>query len=566
MSDGSDGSDGDGTLIAGRYRLDSRVGSGAMGVVWRAVDVRLDRTVAVKQLLLPPGLNDTETEKARQRAFREGRIAARLQHPNAISVYNVADHEGHPVLVMEYLPSRSLSDVLGERGTLPPQDVARFGAQVAAALTAAHEAGVIHRDVKPGNVLLADDGTAKITDFGISRAAGDITVTSTGLLAGTPAFLSPETARGAEPGPAADVFSLGATLYAAVEGRPPFENPGNEIAMLHLVASGKVIPPRQAGVLDGPLRAMLHPEPHARPAMADVESSLHAVAEGRPVEPPTLPATPARPATRVDLQPAAVAAVPAPSSPPGAAPGPPAAHTTQHAPHPPSGQPAAPAESRGGWSRARVVTTALAVLAAAAVGILVAELLVSGSGEDDSAGASPPATGASAVTTAAGESQGDSAASQTTTSAQSPPSSPSAESQTASPQELEQAVADYYALLPGDVDQAWERLGPGLREQGKDSYRGFWSGVDQIVISGGPNAVGENTVEVTLDFLMPDGDVIREVHRLGTLARDGQVLIDTDETVSIVDLGAADSGGSGDGEDDGDNDGDEDGDGDGDDG
>ncbi|WP_019814844.1 serine/threonine-protein kinase, partial [Saccharomonospora saliphila] len=298
MTDGArTGDDGHG-LIAGRYRLDDRIGSGAMGVVWRALDIRLDRTVAVKQLLLPPGLDDTEADRARQRAFREGRIAARLQHPNAISVYNVADHGTQPVLVMEYLPSRSLAAILDERGTLPVTEAAHIGAQVAAALTAAHGAGVVHRDVKPGNILLAGDGTAKITDFGISRAAGDITVTSTGLFAGTPAYLAPETARGVEPDAAADVFSLGACLFAAVEGRPPFDDPGNEIAMLHAVASGKIVPPARAGILTSSLRAMLRPDPEDRPVMAVVERQLRVVADG--VEPPEdafdLPTRPSTPA------------------------------------------------------------------------------------------------------------------------------------------------------------------------------------------------------------------------------------------------------------------------------
>lgn len=383
MSEGV--SEGEQPLVEGRYRLKSRIGSGAMGIVWRAVDERLDRTVAVKQLLLPPGLNEVETEKARQRAFREGRIAARLQHPNAISVYNVAEHDGHPVLVMEYLPSRSLSAVLEERGTLPPVEIARIGAQVATALAAAHAAGVIHRDVKPGNILLGEDGTAKITDFGISRAAGDVTVTSTGLLAGTPAFLSPEAARGADPGPASDVFSLAATLYAAVEGRPPFDSAdGNEIAMLHAVATGRVVPPRHAGPLTTQLGWMLSGEPTARPTMAQVEQALRAVAAGQgpPVpatEPPTMPASPA---------PVPVPA-PTPATPPPVNPA--TAHRpastrldlrpSQQPPPPPVApaarpMPAAPPRPRpGGQSASRLAIAALAVLAAIAVGILVSELL-----------------------------------------------------------------------------------------------------------------------------------------------------------------------------------------------
>jgi len=175
-----------GELLAGRYRLVSRVGTGAMGVVWKAHDERLHRVVAVKQLLAA-SMSDVEAEEANRRALREGRITARLHHPYAIAVYNVAEHDGTPYLIMEYLPSQSLSTVLAEQGPLPPAEVARIGSQIAAALVAAHEAGIVHSDIKPGNVLLAADGIAKITDFGISRAVGDGTGTATGILGGTPA-------------------------------------------------------------------------------------------------------------------------------------------------------------------------------------------------------------------------------------------------------------------------------------------------------------------------------------------------------------------------------------------
>jgi len=272
-------------LVAGRYRLDRQIGSGAMGVVWRAHDERLDRTVALKELLMQPGLDEEEAERARARAMREGRIAARLQHPHAISVYDVALDHGTgageqvvPWLVMEYLPAPSLATVLAEHGALPPHEVARIGWQVAAALTAAHQAGIVHRDVKPGNVLLGQDGTVKITDFGISRASWDATVTRTGMLAGTPAYFAPEVARGELPGSPSDVFSLGSMLYVAVEGEPPFGLDDNTLALLRTVAEGRVRPPLRAGPLSTVLMQLLADDPAARPAMPDVVAALSAIA------------------------------------------------------------------------------------------------------------------------------------------------------------------------------------------------------------------------------------------------------------------------------------------------
>jgi serine/threonine protein kinase len=259
-----------------------------MGVVWRAEDERLARTVAVKQLLTHPGLTDTQAEDVRRRAMREARTAARLQHRNAISVFDVAEHDGNPWLILEFLRSRSLSAVLADDGALPVDEVAKLGAQIASALAAAHDAGIVHRDVKPGNVLLDDDGLAKITDFGISRTIDD-TTTQTGMVAGTPAYLAPEVARGQSPGRESDVFSLGATLYHALEGSPPFGTNNNALALLHAVASGNVPPPRSAGMLTPVLMSMLAPEPADRPTMRGVAAALADVDTRRLDEQRTVP-------------------------------------------------------------------------------------------------------------------------------------------------------------------------------------------------------------------------------------------------------------------------------------
>ena len=261
-------------LVADRYRLVRLIGRGGMGAVWEGRDERLDRSVALKVLDPEPGSRDEPAELVAGRAMREARLAARLKHRHAVTVYDVVEHDGQPCLVMELVPSQPLSEILHELGTLHEQEVATLGAQVASALAAAHAAGVVHRDVKPANILVADDGTARISDFGIAHAFGDTTLTSTGMLTGTPAYLAPEVARGGESGFASDVFSLGSTLYAALEGRPPFGEGPNPIGLLHRVASGRMEPPQHAGALTPLLTRMLSTDPEARPTMAEVAEQL----------------------------------------------------------------------------------------------------------------------------------------------------------------------------------------------------------------------------------------------------------------------------------------------------
>lgn len=289
----------DGRLIAGRYRLQRRVGVGGMGEVWQALDESLGRVVAVKPLAPAPGSSDEEAARAKERAMREGRIAARLQHPGAVTVYDVAEDGGRPVLVMEYVPGENLAELIARRGTLPADEVARIGAEVGAALAAAHAAGIVHRDVKPANILITEGGQAKITDFGIARARGDVTVTATGLLVGTPAFLAPEVARGAEPSPTSDVFSLGATLFTALEGRAPFGDGDNAMAVLHAVAGGQAVTRVDQSPVSDVVEHMMRPDPARRPTMAEAAERFHALAAGhRPPAP-----------TRVDMRP--LPAVPA---------------------------------------------------------------------------------------------------------------------------------------------------------------------------------------------------------------------------------------------------------------
>ncbi|MET1075388.1 MAG: serine/threonine-protein kinase [Umezawaea sp.] len=276
--------------VGGRYLLLGELGAGAMGVVWRARDELLHREVAVKQLKLPD-VDPAARELARTRAMREARIAARLQHPNAIAVYDVAVEDGLPWLVMEYLPSQSLAAVLADRGALPPAEAARIGGRIAAALAAAHKACIVHRDVKPGNVLIGHDGTVKLTDFGISKAVGDGTLTEAGMISGTPAYLPPEVARGESPDARSDMFSLGATLYAMTEDRSPYGPTDNNLGLIYRAATGQIDRPLRSGPLTGPMTRLLATDPALRPTAAELVGLL-ANATGTPKPPVGAPPPP----------------------------------------------------------------------------------------------------------------------------------------------------------------------------------------------------------------------------------------------------------------------------------
>ncbi|MEV4237480.1 serine/threonine-protein kinase [Nocardia sp. NPDC050408] len=541
-------------LIAGRYRLTDPIGTGAMGVVWRATDVRLRRTVAVKQLVLAPGLSRSQALEAKLRAMREGRIAARLHHPNAITVFDVAEEDGQPWLVMEYMNAPSLAAKLAGKRTLEPTEVARIGAQAAGALAAAHDAGIMHRDVKPANLLVGDDGTVKITDFGISRAVGDVTVTATGFLAGTPAYLAPEVARGENPEPASDVFALGSTLYAAVEGSPPFGEGDNALAVLHAAARAQIPPPQHAGELGPVLMRLLSASIDGRPNMREAKEALEAVAAGRtpalvttPTMTKVLPA-PGADATTV-LNKSGGAAEDATQVVPLAGPAAPA-RTVAPPPAPPKSGGTLPG---GGGEQSRGRLVAVAAAAAVAVLVLVA-VIVSSLNNDDKGGSAvgsttpTPAPTSSETgpessiaiqpgqpeqqaptTTAAPTTQPSTTVAPTSStkpSTTAPPTTTTTQFGPATPDRISQFVYGYYGMLPGNVQGGWSELTTSYQAQtgGFGSYSQFWSTVRSVSVSGvAPN--GENRAVVSLTYNLKNGSTSSENRWIQVVSDNGRLLI-----------------------------------------
>lgn len=280
---------GQGCLLDGRYRLSAVIGRGGMGVVWRARDELLCRDVAVKELVWPAHLAEAEKKAACRRAIREAKVAARLNHRSVIRIFDVVQEDGCPWIVMELLPYGSLRDLIRERGTLTPAQAAWVGLGILAALRAAHAAGIVHRDVKPANILVGPDRVV-LTDFGIARAIAPSETTTFGGLVGSPSYMAPERARGGQSGPAEDLWGLGASLYAAVEGRGPFDQGGGALASLLAVVADEPVPAARAGPLLWPvIEGLLRKDPAKRLNAAQAERMLRRVvapASARAVRPP----------------------------------------------------------------------------------------------------------------------------------------------------------------------------------------------------------------------------------------------------------------------------------------
>ncbi|MGP3990960.1 serine/threonine-protein kinase [Streptomyces sp. 3N207] len=273
----------EGRLIGGRYRLTEQIGRGGMGTVWRVQDEVLGRQVALKRLHSQPQLSDADLATLYERMRREARSAACIVHPNVVVVHDVVDDSGQPCIVMEYVPAVTLGDLLKEKGTLPPEEAARIGLGMVAALRAAHAAGVLHRDVKPGNVMLGAEGRVVLTDFGIAMTADASTLTKTGETVGSLPYMAPERIRGQKPGPASDLWALGATLYQAVEGRPPFHR-DTAMEVAYAIAVDPLEPVKRAGPLAPLIESLLLKDPDQRPSAELTEQALRAARSGGSTE------------------------------------------------------------------------------------------------------------------------------------------------------------------------------------------------------------------------------------------------------------------------------------------
>ena len=551
-------------LIAGRYKVLRAIGRGGMGTVWLCRDEVLGREVAVKQIGALPGDSATETK----RAMREARSAAALNHPNAVAVYDVADHEGLPWLVMEYVEGQTLADEISHDGRLSPQRVADIGAQLAGALARAHERGVVHRDIKPGNVLIDKAGRPKISDFGIARGHGDEQLTQIGFITGTPGYLSPELARGGDPHPASDVWALGATLYTAVEGRPPYEPRSNPIALLRTIAAERPRSMAHAGALGPAIDAMMLEDPARRWDMATSAKRLGRIARTitavipRPdpvgsspliestqamqstralaVPPPVVAKSVAAVALAASRRPVVAAQVPVAAA---ASPEPvavarvaPVVKTAMAAPpHDPPGVVGEPVvvPSHDKRSGQRWLPLVLVALLAVGLGVLFLSQLGGQSGTNPPSIAAPAVTTSTTSTTSAITPPRPSAI-VSPTPTQTLPATTSAPptvtvAPTASAQGLDGFLKSYYSQVTSNTSLTWGQLSPRMQQAagGRAGYDGFWQTIASVVVSQTrPNASGTSAT-ANLTFTRKNGTVSSELDQFTFVTQGTGHLIDS---------------------------------------
>ncbi len=473
------------TRVAGRYTLDREIGRGGSGAVWLGRDDVLGRQIAVKRIGLPPGALEADV----QRAQREAHLSARVIHPNVVAVYDFVEDGDLHWLVMEYVDGPNLAQIVRDRGALPPDEAARILGRVADALAAAHAVDVVHRDVKPSNVLVGSDDVVKLSDFGIARAVADAALTQTGLVTGSPAYLSPEVATGATATPASDVWSLGATMFHVLAGQPPYkagDDPGSILGALYRIAHEEPPRLRTAGWLGPLLEMTMTRDPASRPTMAEVADYLHArngTTSEQPVMPPIAapePTTPYPSSGTKAFAPAPAVATPAPR------PATPATAATAAAPS----------------ARSRLVPAAV-VGGVVLVLLAVLGLFLLAGGDDD------PGTASDGTSQDTGGSEG----SDSPDDATSDDAGPTAD-------ELEQFATSYVETASSNPSAGFQQLTADYQEQ-SPNYADFWGSVSNpriLQVSAEPDALrvtyrytyllrgeGKRTETVTLQ-LVEEGD------------------------------------------------------------
>ncbi|WP_210440549.1 serine/threonine-protein kinase [Nocardioides xinjiangensis] len=465
-------------MIAGRYRLEREIGRGGSGTVHLAVDEVLGRPVAIKRIGLLPGSDDVELE----RAEREARLAAALNHPHVVSVFDLVDEQGVRWLVMEYVDGQTLGERVRAPGPLEPAEAAMLLAQTADALVEAHARGIVHRDVKPSNIMIAG-GAAKLNDFGIARSADDPSLTQTGLVTGSPAYLAPEVASGSSATPASDVWSLGATLYHAVTGRPPYDVGDNLIGALYKIVHED--PPRlpDEHPVAGLLSVMMNRDADARWPMPRVRDELARVARGERSAVVPAAAPTARRATGV-LSPAEVA--------------PTTAGARRSGPR--------RSGTRWGWI---VAAAAMAVAAVVAAYVLAGRGTPEALADDD---------GGTPQTTTPSETSGTSSA----TGSASPPVTAQD-----TREEMDAFIASYLATVTTDPRAGFEQLTPEFQEAsgGYEGYLGWWGRVRSASLAEVRSDPSDLTVGYTVDYVMKSGERSTQQVRLQLERRDDRLLI-----------------------------------------
>lgn len=490
-------------VIGGRYSREQVIGRGGMGAVWAGRDELLGRPVAIKRLGGQVGVETTDAE----RAEREARIAARIVHPNVVAVFDLVDADDGLWLVMEHVAGSPLSDRIKAAGRLTPDETAALLAQAAEALTAAHAAGVVHRDVKPSNILVTEDGIAKLSDFGIARAEQDPSLTATGLVTGSPAYISPEVASGRPASAASDVWSLGATAFHALTGHPPYDVGDNVLGALYRIVHEEPPVLEGGGWLAPLVRGTMVQDPSARWSMTQVGDFLHAGPGHSPqVSVPVAVSTPG---------PAPHSSALGAGDPPGGA----AEATTRVAPVLPPAVPTPPAAPPGsgggrrgdrGGSGPRRVLPVVAGVALLAVTVLVALLLLTG-GDDDAR--EPAAQGSGAAGSSQSPSEGSSS-----------PSAPAAPTAA----ELEGYVSDYLTTASSDPSAGFDQLTPAYQRQsnGFGGYEGFWGRVTDVDLLSA--TADPDTLTVTYEYRYRyEGRPRRDTVRM-TLEESGDALLIAD--------------------------------------